>query len=96
MLRAVTARMLLVLGTAGLAAGCAISPEDLGLGQAPKPDPIYKGIHLPVGGMDSVPVGTTDTYMIGGRIHTREAGSDATFSDDGRACAVDDTRLRCK
>ena len=96
MLRVVSGSLCLVLVATILVAGCAISPEDLGLPESPQRQPIYKGVHLPVGGMDSVPVGTTDTYMIRGRIHTRDAGSGATFSDDGRACAVNDTRLHCK
>lgn len=96
MLRAMSGRWLLGLATTGLVAGCAMLPEDLGLPPPPQRQPVYQGVHLPVGGMDSVPVGTTDTYMIGGRIHTRELGGGATFSDDGRACTVNDTRLHCK
>lgn len=94
MVRRAAAGWLAVVATAGLVVGCAVLPEDLG--QPPPAEVRYPGVHLPVGGMDSVPVGTTDTYLVGGHIQTQDPGSGGTFSGAGRACQIIETRLYCK
>lgn len=94
MIRTAAAGWAMVLATSGLVAGCAVVPEDLGL---PPPDAVrYPGVHLPAGGMNSVPVGTTDTYLIGGQIQTQDPASGGTFTGAGHACQIIETRLHCK
>lgn len=53
-------------------------------------------IHLPRGGMDSKPVGSTDTYLLRGRIQSQEPDGSASFGADGQVCTVQDTRLHCR
>ena len=52
-------------------------------------------IHLPRGGMQTQPMGSTDVFVIDGEIQTRVEGGNSTSSASGRSCVPVGGLLRC-
>lgn len=99
MCRSARRTALLVLATSGLVAACGILPAPVDSpveAAASDGKPYRPRIHLPRGGMDSKPVGSTDLYLLRGRIQSQEPDGSASFGADGQVCQVQDTRLHCK